>query len=228
MSSSSSQWIRIGLLTLPIYGVLTFLSTLTHQPDSTSDFPAYAEYITTTRFLISHLIGSIGATALAFLGIFALFALLVRTRSESLAVAGLVLSVIGNALILTLFGVAAFAAPAIGDAYLAGVTAAQDIDDSTYGTALMIVALIGTLSYSIGAIVFGVAMRRSAFAPRWVAILYGFSGPLISLVGLMIGVAQTAGSIALIIASGWIAWKVWRQPVSGVVHDTATFVQQGV
>jgi hypothetical protein len=30
-------WIRAGLLALPLYGLLTFWTTLTHQPDPSTD-----------------------------------------------------------------------------------------------------------------------------------------------------------------------------------------------
>jgi len=67
-----TNWIRIGLLALPIYGLLTFWGTLTHQPDPNADFEAYARYISTTYYLINHLVGSIGGTILAIFGAVAL------------------------------------------------------------------------------------------------------------------------------------------------------------
>jgi hypothetical protein len=47
-AQKTANWIRIGLLTLPVYGLLTFVDTLTHQPDMNADFEAYARYISTT------------------------------------------------------------------------------------------------------------------------------------------------------------------------------------
>jgi hypothetical protein len=49
---------RIGLWLLPVYGILLGLSTLTHQPPI-EDFDAYARYVTTDVFLVSHLGASI-------------------------------------------------------------------------------------------------------------------------------------------------------------------------
>jgi mannose/fructose/N-acetylgalactosamine-specific phosphotransferase system component IIC len=59
---------RIGLWLLPAYGFLLGLSTLTHQPP-VADFDAYARYVTTDVFLVSHLGASILGAALAVLGV---------------------------------------------------------------------------------------------------------------------------------------------------------------
>ena len=36
---------RLGVAAIPVYGLLVFLSTLSHQPDYRTDFHAYAEYV---------------------------------------------------------------------------------------------------------------------------------------------------------------------------------------
>jgi hypothetical protein len=38
---------------------------------------------------------------------------------------------------------------------------------------------------------------------------------LISIVGLIIGQAQTVGTILLLIGTGWIAWSIWHQLAPG-------------
>jgi len=44
--SGAYAWIKMGVWTLPIYGLLTLWGTLTHQPDPRADFGAYARYVT--------------------------------------------------------------------------------------------------------------------------------------------------------------------------------------
>ena len=78
-----SIWIRRGLWALPLYGLLTFLSTLTHQPDPTTDFQGYAEYITTETFLAGHLVGSIFGSGVGALGFIALAAYLATTGASA-------------------------------------------------------------------------------------------------------------------------------------------------
>jgi hypothetical protein len=43
---------------------MLFLGTLEHQPDPLTDFAGFAEFITTSRFLWSHLINSILGAAI--------------------------------------------------------------------------------------------------------------------------------------------------------------------
>ncbi len=63
---------RLGVLAIPVYGLAVLLSTLSHQPDPQADFHAYAEYVTTTSFLVSHLVGSILGTTIGLFGVLAL------------------------------------------------------------------------------------------------------------------------------------------------------------
>jgi hypothetical protein len=209
--SRESPVVRVGVWLLPLYGVLTFAATLTHQPDATTDFPGYAAYITTTRFLLGHIVGSIGGTVLAILGVIALFLYLARRTWGNALIAALATSVAGNALLLPIFGVAAFAAPAIGDAYLAGQQNMADLNTAVYSAPLGLTALTGSLCYSAGAILFGITIWRSHVLPKWAGLLYAISAPLISIAGLVIGEAQTVGTILLTIGTGWIAWSIWKE-----------------
>jgi hypothetical protein len=204
---------RFGVLALPVYGLLVLLSTLSHQPDYRTDFLAYAEYVTTTGFLVSHLVGSILGTTIGLFGVLALGAVLAATRVRRLALRGLVLSVAGMAFIMTLFGAATFAQPAIGGAYLAGQQAAVAINSDLYGAPAVVVGLTGGLLYSAGAALLGVALWRIGTLPRWTGPLYALAVPLISIIGLAVGVAQPIGAVLIIISGAWIASTVWARPV---------------
>lgn len=206
--------IRLGVLAIPVYGLLVFLSTLSHQPDPRTDFPAYAEYVTTSSFLVSHLVGSILGTTIGIFGVLALGAVLAATGARRLALRGLVLSVAGMAFIMTLFGAATFAQPAVGRAYLAGQQAAAvAINSDLYGAPAVVVGLTGGLLYSAGAVLLGVALWRAGTLPRSAGPLYAVAVPLISIVGLAVGVAQPVGAVLLIISGAWIASTVWARPV---------------
>jgi hypothetical protein len=204
---------RLGVLAIPVYGLLVFLSTLSHQPDYRTDFRAYAEYVTTTSFLVSHLVGSILGTTIGLLGVLALGAVLASTGARRLGLRGLVLSVAGMALLMTLFGAAAFAQPAIGRTYLAGQQAAVAINSDLYSAPAVAVGLTGGLLYSAGAVLLGVALWRAGTLPRWAGVPYGVAVPLIAVVGLAVGVAQPIGAVLLIVSGAWIASTVWARPV---------------
>jgi hypothetical protein len=108
---------KLGLWALPGYAVLLGLSTVTHQPP-VSDFDAYARYVTTDVFLVSHLGASIFGAGLAILGAIAVTAFLVHGRAARAAVVGLALTTITNVFMAASFGGAAFVQPGIGRAHL--------------------------------------------------------------------------------------------------------------
>jgi hypothetical protein len=159
--------IRAGLWSLPVYGMLLGLSTITHQPP-VSDFGAYARYVSTNVFLISHLGASIFGAALAILGAVAVTAYLVRGRAARLAVAGMALTTVTNVFMAAAFGSAAFAQPGIGRAYLNGVAGMPALNaDTAYGPALTATALTSTAFFVISAIVLGTAIARTHRVSGW-------------------------------------------------------------
>lgn len=214
---NTGKWVRTGLLALPLYGLLTLWTTFTHQPDPTTEFEAYARYVSTTSYLLEHIFGSIMGITLAIFGAVALGAYL---SGRHLALVAMVLSVFGNALILTIFGMSTFATPAVGRAYLAGQQGVIELNQDILGLPLILIALAGGLLYSTGTILFGVDGWRSATLPRWARVLYAPTGLLISIVGLMIGQAQTLGALLVIISGGWIFWGAVRRPVTDPVEAT--------
>jgi len=57
-ATNVTRWMGIGLLGLPIYGVLTFFSSLNPQPDPNTHYEAWARYVTTDFYLLKHLFAS--------------------------------------------------------------------------------------------------------------------------------------------------------------------------
>lgn len=219
-----SRWARAGLWTLPLYGALTLWGTRTHQPDYTTDFAAYAAYISRESFLWEHMVGSIGGTALALLGLTALFGTLAAGRSGRLALAGFVTSVVGNAFMLALFGVAAFASPAIGRAYLAGQPGIPALNDEIYGAPLFAIGALGVLLYGVGAALFAAAIWRAHRFPRWAALLYAAAAFLLGPIGLAIGEARTIGAVMLIISTLALALARRSAPRTRTAEDTPAMV----
>lgn len=183
------------LWAVPVWAVLLFLGTLDHQPPPQTDFPAYARFTTTPVFLVSHLVASILGAGIGALGIAALFIVLVRRGAGRSALWALVLFELGNTLATSVFGAAAFAQPAIGRMYLADQTAqAVALQDDVYGPPLFATALPGVFLLTAGLVVFGVAVARAGWAPRWAGIVLAFSAPLFGIVGLVLAdAAQSVG-----------------------------------
>ena len=213
-SANIGAWVRIGVWALPVYGLLTFWATLTHEPNRQTEVEAYARYISTTSYLAQHILGSIFGTILAIFGVIALAAYLANGRAGRLALVAMVMSVAGNCLILTIFGFSTIVSPVIGELYLAGQQDAMKVNEAIFGsTAFALLAVPGLLLYLGGAILSGVAIWRSGTLPRWAGVLYAPTGFLIA-AGVAIGAAQTLGSALLVAAGIWIAWSVMRGPSS--------------
>ena len=195
--STTDRFARAGLWLLPVYGVLLALSTLTHQPDYETDFRGYAEYITTDRFLISHLGASIAGAALGLLGVVAALAFLVRGPAVAAAIVGAALTIVGNVLVTAVFGVAAFAQPAIGRAYLGGTPGVPELNEDVYGTPLFATVGVGLLLFIAGAVLLGFAIARVGGALRWAGIGYATGLVLFAVFGFALSVAQpVAGALA--------------------------------
>jgi len=221
--------VHAGLWSLPVYGVLLGLSTITHQPP-VDDFDAYARYVTTDVFLISHLGASIFGAALAILGALAVTAYLVRGRAARTAVVGLVLTTVTNVFMAATFGSAAFVQPGIGRAHLTGVNGMPALNaDTAYGPALFATALTSAAFFIISAIVLGTAIARTHRRLRWHGIAYAallilFAGP-----GLLFGVLQPIAGFALAAATAALAIRLLRVSVepgtdAARVRGTATVV----
>jgi hypothetical protein len=201
---------RVGLWLLPAYGILLGLGTLTHQPP-VQDFDAYARYITTDVFLISHLGASIFGAALAVLGVVAVTAYLVSGRAAGLAVVGLVMTTVANIFLSAAFGSAAFVQPGIGRAYLAGVQGMPALNaDTAYGPALGATAAGATLLFVVAAVVLGIAIARSHRRLRAVGVAYAVLLPLFALSGFLFSIVQSAIGFAVAIATAVLAVQLPR------------------
>lgn len=210
MADRLDRYAALGLWMLPLWAALLFLSTLTHQPSYQTDFPGYASYVTTRQFLLSHLIASILGAGFGTLGFVALFINLARRGLPLLALWALVALVLGNTMITSVFGVAAFAQPAIGRAFFAGhVPEAVAINSDIYGPALLATVLPGLLLFTVGVVLFGVAVARSGSLPRRAGIGLAVSVPLFSIVGFVLAdVFQTIGSALMLASTVWIVSAV--------------------
>ncbi len=169
-SSSSSpntttNWTRVGLFALPISGVLTAWATLTPQPNPSTDFEAWSGFVTTTYYLVSHLLGTMLGIILLIFGVFALGAYLAKGgRSIRLGLVAMVITIVANTLGLVITGWSSFAAPAIGRAYLAGMEEAMRID---VGTDFIVIFMTTIALGFIGNVLLGIAIWRSRTLPKW-------------------------------------------------------------
>jgi hypothetical protein len=217
-----SRWIGIGLLGLPLYGALTFWSSLNPQPDPGTRYEAWARYVTTDHYVVGHLFGSILGLILAIFGTFALGAYLATSRAGRMGLVAMVLTVLGSALFLPAMGVSTFAVPEEGQAYLAGIEEYRDLPDIFADTVFALTSLVVILLIFSGNLLLGVAVWRSGTLPKWAGALWAAAAVFMYPMGLVyaaviLGVQSTPRTVLigalLIVASGaWMSLSVLRRP----------------
>jgi hypothetical protein len=210
---SGSHWTldryaRIGLWALPVYGLANFISTLSSQPDykKAGEFPAYARYISTSKFLASHLVASILGTGIGLLGFTALFVYLVSRSRPGVSLGAFVTTVLGNMGLVAVFGVAAFAQRAIGKAFLAGHhEVIKSLNSAIYSTPLEVTSGVGLGLFFVGMILFAVAISASESLPKAAGVLLAAWLPIFAIGSIMGNVLDSIGSLMLIGSTIWIA-----------------------
>ena len=220
-----TRWIGVGLLGLPLYGVLTFWSSLEGQPDPDTQLEAWARFVTTNEYVIGHLFGSILGLICLIFGAFALGVYLATSRAGRMGLWAMFLTVLGSALFLPLQGLSTFAVPEEGQAVLAVLEEFEALPDIFADTVAGLTALVVILLGFVSHILVGVAIWRSGTLPRWAGALWAGANVLmyLSLVyGQTIGPASTPltvplGALVLVISGAWMVFSVLRRPSSAQV-----------
>ena len=217
-----NRWIGIGLLGLPLYGALTFWSSMNPQPDPNTHYDAWARFVTTTHYVLTHLFGSILGIILAIFGTFALSAYLASGPAGRLGLVAMAITVFGTALFLMPMGVSTFSAPHEGQAYLAGIEEYDKMPAIFADTVFMASSLLVIVLAFIGNVLLGVAVWRSGTLPRWAGALWAAGAVFMYPLGIVyavaiLGVQSTprtvlAGALLLVVSGAWMALSVLRGP----------------
>src|SRR5829696_1788330 len=170
-ATNTNRWIGVGLLGLPLYGALTFFSSLDPQPDPNTHLEAWSRFVTTDSYVLKHLFLSIFGVIFAIFGTFALGAYLANGRAGRLGLVAVVVTVLGSALFLPLQGISTFTAPKEGQAYLAGIKEYDELPPIFADTVFVATSLLVIVLLFVGNVLLGVAVWRSGTLPRWAGAL---------------------------------------------------------
>ena len=212
MHTAISNRVRIGMLALPLYGVLAVASIVLHGPlpDAARDPQGFAQAVSSANFGTAFLITMIGQVVDIF-AFLALYGYLAGGRNEGLSFWGMALSIAGGALFLAMTGFLAFAAPAIGQVYLAGQTQviAVAVAGFSSGPALGVLSVSGLLG-TIGAILLAIGIWRSGSLPKWSALLFFLSIPLLAFAPAFSYPLELLGGLLALVSGAWIVLGAWR------------------
>src|ERR671921_2087014 len=223
---NTARWIGIGLLGLPLYGVMTFFSSLDPQPDPTTHYEAFARFVTTDGYILKHLFLSLLGTIFGIFGTIALGAYLATSHAGRMGLWAMVVTVLGSTLLLTWAGVSTFATPIEGQAYLAGIEEYHELPTSLASTLQRLTVVVSIVLAFVGNVLLGVAVWRSGILPKWAGALWAFAPVLMYIFGLLyaltIGAQATpptvpAGAVVLAISGAWMALSVLLRPTASAV-----------
>lgn len=225
-ATNINRWIGIGLLGLPLYGVLTFFSSLDPQPDPSTHYEAWARFVTTDGYVLKHLLLSVLGIVFVIFGTFALGAYLTRSRAGRMGLWAMVIAIFGHALFLTIGGVSTFSAPWEGQIVLAGMEEINELPTILANTLQTATFGVSILLGFVGNVLLGVAVWRSGILPKWAGALWAAAPVLMYVFGLVyamtIGAQATpptvpAGAVLLAIGGAWMAWSVLSRPSAATI-----------
>ena len=216
--TNTGSWIRAGLLGLPLYGLLTLWASREPQPDPDTEYEAWARFVTTDEYVLTHVLGTGLGVILVIFGTFALGAHLAGTRAARSGLVGMVLAVFGQSIFLFFGGVSAFGSPMEGQAYLAGMNLGE-LPQSTAGNVQNLVLLLAILLCLVGNVLLGIAVWRSGSLPRWAGALWIVAALLMYPFGIVLGALTTGatpvtvpiGAGLVTVAGGWMFWHLRSQ-----------------
>jgi hypothetical protein len=229
-AANIKRWIGVGLLGLPLYGALSFYSSLDPQPDPNVHYEAWSRFVVTDHYVLTHVFGSILGLILAIFGTFALGAYLSRSRAGRMGLTAMVAAVFGRALFLPVMGISAFAAPKEGQAYLAGLEEYSQLPDILANTMVSLTSLLMVVLVFAGNVFLGVAVWRSGTLPKLARGAWAAAAILMYPMGLVyeatIGPASTVptvvvGAALMVVGGGWMAMSAMRRPFAEKVGVAA-------
>ena len=207
--------IRLGLLTLPLAGLLvtwaTFASSAFFGFSDTAVGPKEAALTyTSLDYFLSQFLGYVVGLTLLTVGVFALTVYLSEIRRERWTLVAMVLSILGIGLLLSHYGLSTYAVPVLGKAYLNGVHNAIVLANTIFGAPTQSVFYAAFLFYSVGFILFGFGVWGSGALPKWAGALLALHAPLLT--APLPDLVAVLGALLLVVGGGWITFAVLRRP----------------
>jgi hypothetical protein len=211
MTQQVRTFARMALWALPVWAAMLFLGTLTHQPNPKTDFAGFAAYVTTNSFLLSHLINSITGAAIGSIGVVALVMYLQETKVVGKAITGMVIMIVSNTLVSSIFGVAAFAQTAMGRIFIATQQSGADFYNEIYNGTLFGTAGIALLLFMIGGVLLGNTISASESFPRWTGWVVAISMIGFVLSTFVFDLGQSIFSALLFVALMTVSWNAGKE-----------------
>jgi hypothetical protein len=221
-SRNSDNLIRLGVLALPLAGLLALVGLYSSFQLGTGGILATGDNraIVSGGYYVSQLLGNALALTLLIFGVMALYVYLANSGVKTMALGAMVLSIFGIAFQLIALGVFAFAIPALSRSFLEGNQESINISDYIFEGPFRIVVTLALLLYLAGFILWGVAIWHSGVLPKWAGVLVALHAPLL-IFGPVSVVGPLVGAVSALVGGGWIALSVLRSSSPAQVQAEA-------
>ncbi len=209
--------IRRGIYALPAAGVLTLVPWVFIFGGTSikTDPEGFANSATSTGSAVGGYIYLAGLICLLF-GLLALYGHLARTRAASWAAGGMIVSVVGIAVALPVFGVLGLARPVVADVYLAGhkdvTTAMELLSGGSFSSRINSYFAVFVVVCLIGAIAYAVAVWKSGSLPKWAGVIAAAGFVLTMTLSPFVA---WVGALGLVVGGIWLARSVSQAPPAG-------------
>ena len=205
--------IRLGLLTLPLAGLLITLATVASSfyfdfRDAVVGPEEVARAYTSLGYLLSQFVGYVVGLTLLTVGVFALTVYLSEFRREHWTLVAMVLSILGIGVLLSHYGLSTYALPVLGKAYLNGVHNAVVLANTIYLDVLTRSVLYAAF------LLYGFGVWGSGALPKWAGVLLALHAPLLT--APLPDLFSVLGALLLLVGGGWITFAVLRSPPARV------------
>ena len=208
--------IRLGLLTLPLAGLLLTWATIATSAffdfrDAVVGPEEVARAYTSFGYFSSQFVGYVVGLTLLTVGVFALTVYLSEFRRERWTLVAMVLSILGIGVLLSHYGLSTYALPVLGKAYLNSVQNAVVLANTIFLDGLTrSVLYVAFLLYSAGFILFGFGVWGSGALPKWAGVILALHAPLLT--APLPNLFSMLGALMLLVGGGWITFAVLRRP----------------
>jgi len=197
---SASNVIRWAGLSLVVAGVLNVITPMIHPPNDPSS-------VALSSWTIAHYL-LLGGAVFALLGVSGMYARQVE-EAGLLGLVGFLMFYVGLAVTAGFFLFEALVMPVLATEApqsIAGFLPGID-DFGVLGPAILLAVLL----YSIGGLLFGIAIIRAGILPRWAAILFVIgivATVVLSLVSETVG--RTSG-VLYGVGLAWLGYALWSE-----------------
>lgn len=206
---------RAGVAAFGLAGIAWFVGYFLAGPfmDAMENPADFGTVFAATGFQAGMLL-NMTAMILSFFGFFALYGYLTSTGNRRTALAGLVLTVTGNGLLLVAMGFPVAVLPELGGMYAAGKTGVMDIAMNVFTSPVhMTIFMLTSVLITLGMLSFTVGLWRESSLPQ-VPVLFLFVGFLFLTNAWMtadetvIFALDLTGAPLVAIAGFWLAYRL--------------------